>query len=194
MDYVSSAPWVVVGLGNPGQKYADTRHNVGAMVVSTLAESQSQRLTTQRRVRCDVADTRIGGHTVLVAVPNSFMNESGGPVSALTQFYKVPADRLIVVQDEIDLPFGSLRVKSGGGDNGHNGLRSIRRSLGTGDWFRIRMGVGRPSGSRDAAGHVLARFGGAERKQLPEFLDRGAAAAASLIENGLAVTQGDFNS
>ena len=181
-------------MGNPGQKYADTRHNVGVMVVSRLAESQVVRLKAQRRVRCEVADTRIGGHRVLLAVAHSFMNESGGPVSALTQFYKIPADKLIVVQDEIDLPFGSLRVKFGGGDNGHNGLRSIRRSLGTGDWFRIRMGVGRPGGSRDAAGHVLARFSGSERKQLPGFLDAGAAAAASLIENGLSATQSEFNS
>ena len=194
MGLDSSGPWVVLGLGNPGQKYADTRHNVGVMVVSRLAESQAVRIRTQRRVRCDVADARIDGQRVLLAVAHSFMNESGGPVSALTQFYKTPADKLIVVQDEIDLPFGSLRVKFGGGDNGHNGLRSIRRSLGTGDWYRVRMGVGRPGGSRDAAGHVLARFSGSERKQLPELLDTGAAAVVSLIENGLSATQGEFNS
>lgn len=194
MGPVSAAPWAVFGLGNPGQKYAETRHNVGVMVVSRLAESESEQLKGQRRVRCDVADTRIGGDRVVMAVPHSFMNESGGPVSALTQFYKIPPDRLIVVQDEIDLPFGSLRVKFGGGDNGHNGLRSIRRSLGTGDWFRVRMGVGRPSGARDAAGHVLARFSGSERKQLPELLDAGVAAVAGLVENGLAATQSEFNS
>ena len=190
----TSIPWAVVGLGNPGEKYAGTRHNIGAMVTSKLAESELERLKSQRRVRCDLADTRIGGARVLLAIPQSFMNESGGPVSALTQFYKVTADRLIVVHDEIDLPFGSLRVKLGGGDNGHNGLRSIRRSLGTGEWYRIRMGVGRPSGSKDAAGYVLTRFSGGERKELPEFLDRGAAAATSLIERGLSETQTTYNS
>jgi PTH1 family peptidyl-tRNA hydrolase len=190
----SLAPWIVLGLGNPGPKYVDTRHNVGAMVVSRLAEAHSARLKPQRRVRCDVADTRIDGHRVLLAIAHSYMNESGGPTSALAQFYKVPAENLVVVQDEIDLPFGALRVKYGGGDNGHNGLRSIRRSLGTGDWYRIRMGVGRPSGSRDAAGHVLARFSGSERKQLPGILDTGASTLVSLIEKGLSATQGEFNS
>lgn len=194
MNPGTSAPWGMIGLGNPGAKYAETRHNIGAMVVSSLAASESARMKVQRRARCELADIRVAGTRVVLAIPGSFMNESGGPVAALTQFYKVPTDQLILVQDEVDLPFGALRVKFGGGDNGHNGLRSVRRSLGSGEWFRIRMGVGRPAGRADTAGHVLARFSGSERKQLPEFLDRGAAAAISVIENGLAATQSEFNS
>jgi PTH1 family peptidyl-tRNA hydrolase len=194
VTFAASGPWAIVGLGNPGAKYAQTRHNIGAMVIARMAASESARMKVQRRLRCELADVRVAGTRVMLAVPGSFMNESGGPVAALTQFYKIPTDQLILVQDEVDLPFGALRVKFGGGDNGHNGLRSVRSSLGSGDWYRVRMGVGRPTGRADTAGHVLARFSGAERKQLPEFLDRGSAAAVSLMENGLAATQSEFNS
>lgn len=185
--------WAVVGLGNPGEKYAGTRHNIGAMAAVLMAEQARSKLKPQRRARCDVADARIGQSKALLAVPQSYMNESGGPVSSLIGFYKIQPDRLIVIHDEIDLPFGSMRVKFGGGDNGHNGLKSVRRSLGTGDWYRVRLGVGRSQGG-DTAGHVLSRFSGAERKTLPDFLDTAAAAVESLIQQGLDRTQSEFNS
>ncbi len=185
------SPWAIVGLGNPGEKYARTRHNIGAMVVSQLAERSSERFRSQRRARCDVAEARLSQTKVVLAIPMSYMNESGGPVSSLLDYFSVPTDHLIVVHDEIDLPFAGLRLKFGGGDNGHNGLKSIRRSLGHGDWYRIRVGVGRGRG--DTAGHVLSGFSGAERKELPALLDRAAESAESLISDGLATAQNHFN-
>ena len=123
----------------------------------------------------------------------SFMNESGGPVAALMAFYGIDPDRLIVVHDELDLPFASLRVKFGGGDNGHNGLKSIRRSIGTGDYLRVRAGIGRPPGRQDPAAFVLKPFASAERRELPEFVDRCADAVESLVSEGLERTQNRFN-
>jgi len=153
---VSEGPWLAVGLGNPGDRYASTRHNVGQMAIAQLAAGAGERLKATRKVRCDVADIRVGLRRLVLATPHSYMNESGGPVSAVLQYYGVEPARLIVLQDEIDLTFGALRVKFGGGDNGHNGLKSIRKSWGTGDLYRVRIGVGRWRG--DAADHVLAKF------------------------------------
>ncbi len=183
--------WAVVGLGNPGQRYARTRHNVGAMVVQRMADSAGARLKSQRRARCDVAEVRVKGRRLVLAVPHSYMNESGGPAAALLGYYSIAVDQLIVVHDEIDLPFGALRLKLAGGDNGHNGLRSIRRSLSTGDWYRVRVGVGR--GRAEAADHVLTAFSGAERKELPELVERAGAATEDLIAEGLATAQNRFN-
>jgi PTH1 family peptidyl-tRNA hydrolase len=179
-------------LGNPGERYARTRHNIGAMVVQRMAEVAGVRLKAQRKVRCDAADARLGGQRLLLAVPHSYMNESGGPVSALLGYYSVPPERLIVVHDEIDLPFAALRLKLGGGDNGHNGLKSIRSALGTGDWFRVRVGVGRGRGEQ--ADHVLSGFSGAQRKELPELLDRSSDAVETLVGTGLAAAQNAYNS
>jgi len=186
------SPWAVIGLGNPGERYARTPHNVGAMVVQRLADRAGERFKAQRRARCDVAEARLANQKVLLAVPHSYMNESGGPAASLTQYYSVPNDQLLVVHDEIDLPFAALRLKLGGGDNGHNGLKSIRRSLGTGDWYRLRVGVGRGRG--ETAGHVLTGFSGAERKELPDLLDRAADAAEALLTDGLAMAQNRYNS
>jgi len=137
----------------------------------------------------DIADGSLAGVPVTVARPRSYMNLSGGPVAALAAFYKVPPGRLVVVHDELDLPFGSVRLKLGGGDNGHNGLRSITRALGTREYYRVRFGIGRPPGRMDPAAFVLRDFTAAERKDLPFLVDRGADAAETLVSKGLAVAQ-----
>lgn len=187
----SEEPWAVVGLGNPGDRYARTRHNVGAMVIQRVTHRAGVKLKSSRKTRCDVADIRVGGQRVLFAVPHSFMNESGGPVSSLLQYYSVPTEQLLIVHDEIDIPFAALRLKFGGGDNGHNGLRSVRASLKTGDWYRARVGVGR--GRAGTADYVLSGFSGAERREVPALLDRTAEAAFCLIRDGLAQAQNHFN-
>ena len=169
---MTSSPWLVVGLGNPGPEYATTRHNIGAMVVDALATSYSSSLSKHRRAHASATDIRVGGERVELLVPRSYMNESGGPVKAAADFAKIPAERVIVVHDELDLPFGSLRCKLGGGDNGHNGLKSLRRSLGTGDFFRVRFGIGRPPGRQDPADFVLRPFGSTERRELEPLIAR----------------------
>ena len=184
--------WALVGLGNPGSKYEGTRHNVGEMVIRGLVASNRARLKPSRKARCQVADWRLADHRVIGALPDSYMNESGGPVSSLLNFESVSPEQLVVVHDEIDLPFGALRVKYGGGDNGHNGLRSIRKSLGTGDWYRVRVGVGR--GRSETIGHVLSRFSAAERKELDDLIMVAGQACESLVVEGLAITQNRFNS
>lgn len=187
------SPWLVVGLGNPGPDYAATRHNVGAMAVTRLAERLGERLSAHKRGRSDVAETRIGSDRAVLAIPRSYMNESGGPVSSLMDFYKVTPDRLIVVHDELDIAFAALRVKLGGGDGGHNGLKSIRRSIGTGDYARVRVGIGRPPGRQDPADFVLRPFGGEERKELPLLLETASDAVESLVREGLERTQNTYN-
>ena len=162
--------WLVVGLGNPGPGYAGNRHNVGAMVVAELAGRLGGALSAQKRLRADVLTGRLGGpggSRVAVAVPRTYMNESGGPVAALRDFYKVGPDRIVVVHDELDLPFADVVLKRGGGEGGHNGLRSVSASLGTKDYGRLRVGIGRPPGRMDAADFVLRDFGPVERKDLP---------------------------
>lgn len=188
---MSEGPWLVVGLGNPGDRYASTRHNVGQLAIELMAEQASGHFRANRKVRCDVAEIRLGSARCVLAAPHSYMNESGGPVSSVLQYYSVDPDRLIVLQDEIDLPFGALRTKFGGGDNGHNGLRSIRKSLGTGDWYRVRIGVGRGRG--ETADHVLSRFARHEAADLADLLDRSAACTETLISQGLEAAQNRFN-
>ena len=162
-----------------------------------IAESLGVRLARHRRAHAQAAEAKFGIPGSLtpavLAEPMSFMNESGGPVKALMTFYDVPVEHLVVVHDELDIPFGTIRAKSGGGDNGHNGLKSIRRSLGTGDFLRIRIGIGRPPGRQDPADFVLKPFGSAERRDLPEIVQRGADATESLVRDGLAATQNRFN-
>lgn len=184
--------WLVVGLGNPGPEYAGNRHNVGFMVVDLLAERMSGRFKAHKS-RAEIVEGRLAGHRVVLAKPRSYMNESGGPVSALMDFFKVPLDRLVVVHDELDLPFGGLRLKLGGGDNGHNGLKSLRRSLSSGEFHRVRFGIGRPPGRMDAAVFVLRDFGAAERKDLALEVDRAADAVESLVSEGLDRAQNSFN-
>lgn len=194
---MSGSPWLVVGLGNPGAEYAATRHNAGFLVVDLLAERLGARLARHKRGHALAAEAKLGlpgSLTPLVLVePLSFMNASGGPVKALAAFYGAAADRMVVVHDELDLPFGTIRTKQGGGDNGHNGLKSLRGSLGTGDFYRVRVGVGRPPGRQDPADWVLKGFGATERRELPEVVDRAADTVECLLTEGLEATQNRFN-
>ena len=189
--------WLIVGLGNPGPKYAATRHNIGFAVVDGLAVQLGVRLGRHKRALAFTAEGRFGvpgvGDSVVLVEPLSFMNESGGPVKALMGYYGVDAGQLIVIHDELDLPLGSIRSKLGGGDNGHNGLRSIRSSLGSGDFFRVRVGIGRPNGRQDPADYVLSAFGSAERAELPLLIERAGQATESLVLEGLERTQQAFN-
>ena len=185
--------WLVVGLGNPGPGYAGNRHNVGFMVVDLLAGRMGARFKAHK-ARADVVEGRLGDARVVLAKPRTYMNESGGPVAGLRDFFKVPLDRLVVVHDELDLPYGGLRLKLGGGDNGHNGLKSIRRSLGTGEFYRVRIGVGRPPGRQDPADFLLSNFPASARADVTIEVGRAADAIESLIEVGLERTQSTFNS
>ena len=184
--------WLVVGLGNPGPGYSGNRHNAGFMVLDLLAQRMGARFKSHK-ARADVVEGRLAGERVVLAKPRSFMNDSGGPVSALRDFFKTPLDRIVVVHDELDLPYGGLRLKLGGGDNGHNGLRSVRRSLGSGDFNRVRFGIGRPPGSMDAAAFVLRDFGTVERKELELNVEHSADAVEALLAEGLERAQNSYN-
>jgi len=192
---VEADRWLVVGLGNPGPAYAGNRHNAGFLVLDVLAGRLGGRF--RPRGRADVLEGRLGGTTggprLVLAKPRSFMNESGGPVAAVRSFFSVPIDHVLVVHDELDLPYGVLRVKVGGGDNGHNGLRSLRRSLGSGDFARVRIGIGRPPGRQDPADYVLRDFAASERMDLDAHVETAADAVESLLTSGLAATQTAFN-
>lgn len=188
---MSDDTWLVVGLGNPGPKYAGNRHNVGAMVLDELARRTGTRLRAHK-AGASAETTRLGpppGVRAVLGVPHSYMNVSGGPVKALASFFSVPVDQLVVVHDELDIPFGEVRLKRGGGEGGHNGLRSITSSFGTKDYLRVRVGVGRPPGRMDAAAYVLKDFSSTERKELPFLLDDAADAVELVIEKGLTDAQ-----
>ena len=165
--------WLVVGLGNPGPSYSGNRHNAGFLVLDLLAERVGGRFKAHKG-RADVIESRLAGQRAVLMKPKCYMNESGGPVASLKSFFKAPPERIVVVHDELDIPFGSVRLKLGGGDNGHNGLRSITSALGTRDYLRVRFGVGRPPGRQDPADFVLKDFSAVERKELPFHLDRSA--------------------
>ena len=184
---------MVVGLGNPGPSYASTRHNVGYLVTDVLAERVGGSFKAHTSRRADVVEGRLAGERAVLGRSRSYMNESGGAVSTLVQYYDVEPENLVVVQDELDLPFGALRVKLGGGDNGHNGLKDIRRALGTGEYYRVRLGIGRPGGRGAVTDHVLKTFSSAERKELPILLEEAADAVESLMTRGLEATQSAFN-
>jgi len=184
--------WLIAGLGNPGPEYAGNRHNAGYMVADVLA-SRIGSAFRSHKARADVAEGRLVGVPVTVGKPRSFMNLSGGPVAALRDFYRVPVDRIVVVHDELDLPFGTIRLKHGGGAGGHNGLRSITQALGSPDYYRIRFGIGRPPGRMDPMRFVLHDFSTAERRELPLLLADAADAVEALIRDGLAVAQNAFH-
>ncbi|MEV5741658.1 aminoacyl-tRNA hydrolase [Microbispora rosea] len=192
MSDTSAQRWLVAGLGNPGPEYAGNRHNAGFMVLDELAARVGGRFKAHRS-RAEVVEGRLAALPVVLAKPLSFMNLSGGPVKALADFYKVTPDRVIVIHDELDVPYGALRAKIGGGDNGHNGLKSITKSLGTRDYPRIRFGIGRPPGRMDPATFVLRDFATAERKDLPFLVDRAADMVESLMTAGLDATQNRFH-
>ena len=188
-----TAPWLVVGLGNPGPDYAPTRHNVGFLVVEELADRARGRFAKHKRAHAQVAEERLQGQRAVLAKPSSYMNESGGPVKGLLDFYKVPMERLVVIHDELDIPFNTLRLKLGGGDNGHNGLKSIRRSTGSGEFYRVRVGIGRPPGRQDPADFVLKPWGSTERKELPMLVSDAADAVELLVAEGLERAQNRYN-
>jgi len=189
---VTQDPWLVVGLGNPGPAYAGNRHSVGHLVTGVLAARMGGRFKAHKG-RADILEGRLAGDRAVLMKPRSYMNDSGGPVASVRGFFGVPAEQVIVVHDELDIPYGALRLKLGGGDNGHNGLRSVTTSLGTRDYLRVRFGIGRPPGRMDPADYVLRDFSAVERKELPAYLDRAADAVESLIADGLAAAQNAFH-
>ncbi|HYP44737.1 MAG TPA: aminoacyl-tRNA hydrolase [Propionibacteriaceae bacterium] len=191
--------WLVVGLGNPGPTYASHRHNVGYLVADELAARLGARFAAPKGMRAEVAEGRLGAPgpetpRLLLAKSRAFMNDPGAPVSKLLSYHKVPADRLVAIHDELDIDPGQLRIKFGGGDNGHNGLRSIRASLGHGNFYRVRVGVGRPPGRQDPADFLLSNFPAASRAALTIEVARAADAVESLVQVGLDKTQSQFNS
>jgi PTH1 family peptidyl-tRNA hydrolase len=189
--------WLVVGLGNPGDEYAATRHNVGQMVIDHLAKRHNVKLSSHKS-RSDIAAYKLGvgvdAHSIILAKSKSYMNESGGPIKALATFYSVEPTNIIVLHDELDIPYAAIRAKVAGGDNGHNGLKSLTSSFGTADYFRVRLGIGRPMGQQDPGDFVLKQFSKEEKKDLDKFIDRGSDVVESLIEKGLEFTQSKFNS
>ena len=184
--------WLVVGLGNPGADYAGHRHNAGAVVADLLATRMGSRFRSARQ-RAQLLEGRLGGRRVVLMKPTTYMNDSGGAVAGVRGYFRIPVDRIVVVHDELDLPYGTLRLKVGGGDNGHNGLRSLRTSLSSGEFARVRIGVGRPPGRMDPADFLLRPFTNAERRDLPLHLDRAADAVETLLADGLVVAQNTYN-
>ncbi|MFD9323597.1 aminoacyl-tRNA hydrolase [Streptomyces sp. NPDC060053] len=194
----ANAPWLIVGLGNPGPEYAMNRHNIGFMVADLLAERIGGRFKRAGKAQAQVVEGRLGppgtgSRRVVLAKPMSFMNVSGGPVNALRDFYKVPVANIVAVHDELDIDYGVLRLKFGGGDNGHNGLKSMTKVMGA-DYHRVRFGIGRPPGRMQVADFVLKDFSSGERKELDYFVDRAADAAAALVLEGLERAQSTYNS
>jgi PTH1 family peptidyl-tRNA hydrolase len=193
----ANGPWLIVGLGNPGPEYAANRHNVGFMVADLLASRIGGKFKAHK-ARAQVLEGRIGppgplNRRVVLAKPLSYMNLSGGPVTALRDFYKVDTERIVAIHDELDIDFGTMRLKLGGGDNGHNGLKSMTKSLGP-DYHRLRFGIGRPPGRMQVADFVLKDFSGAERKELDYLVDRAADAVEALLAEGLERAQTTYNS
>jgi PTH1 family peptidyl-tRNA hydrolase len=186
-------PWLVVGLGNPGEKYAGTRHNIGARVAERLAERLGERLRKVRFIPIEAAEANLDGQRVYIARPQAFMNVSGPPVASFAKRRKVDVDHVIACHDEIDLAFGALKVKQGGSTAGHNGLKSLQQALGSPDFQRVRLGVGRPTGRKDAADHVLDRFTKAEREDVELLIEEGADAVETLIRQGLTAAQERHN-
>ncbi|MEV0777725.1 aminoacyl-tRNA hydrolase [Streptomyces sp. NPDC050433] len=193
-----TAPWLIVGLGNPGPGYAANRHNVGFMVADLLAGRIGGSFKRAQKAQAQVLEGRVGpmgpgSRRVVLAKPLSFMNLSGGPVAGLRDFYKVPTANIVAVHDELDIDYGMLRLKLGGGDNGHNGLKSMTKSMGP-DYHRVRFGIGRPPGRMQVADFVLKDFSSVERKELEFLVDRAADAVECLVTEGLERAQSAYNS
>lgn len=188
-------PWLVAGLGNPGPEYAGNRHNVGFMVADLLAGRIGARFGRARRASAELAEGFLapGGPKLVLLKPQTYMNLSGGPVASLAQFYKIPLEQIVAVHDELDIPYGQVRLKLGGGEGGHNGLRSLTRSLGGKDYLRVRVGIGRPPGRQDPADYVLSNFSATERKELDFVVDRAADAVEALITKGLEWAQNAYH-
>lgn len=188
-------PWLLVGLGNPGREYAGNRHNVGFVVADLLAKRSGGNFGRHKRAVAEVAEGRlsIGGPRVVLVKPLTFMNLSGAPVAALAQFYKVPVEQVVAIHDELDVPYGELRIKRGGGEGGHNGLRSMSKSLGSKEYARVRFGVGRPPGRQDPADFVLSDFSSAERKELDFLVDRAADVVEAVVMKGVEWAQNAYH-
>ena len=186
-----SDAWLIVGLGNPGPEYEKTRHNIGQMVLDELAKEVGGSFKKHSKASAVVVEGRLGfgGPKVILMKSLGYMNTSGGPVSALAQFYDINPDRIIVVHDELDIPFDTIKLKIGGGEGGHNGLRDITKALGTKDYYRVRTGIGRPPGRMDTADFVLKPFSSTEAKDLPFLISNAADATVMLIKEGLQATQ-----
>ena len=182
-------PLLVVGLGNPGPQYAKTRHNVGFMVADVLAARIGVPFKVHKKSGAEVATGRLGGRPVVLAKPRCYMNESGRQVGPLAKFYSVPTADVIVIHDELDIDFGKVRLKLGGGEGGHNGLRSVANALGTKDFQRVRIGIGRPPGRKDPAAFVLEPFSSTERTEVPTLCELAADATELLLEVGLEPAQ-----
>lgn len=203
---MTDGPWLVVGLGNPGPQYAGNRHNVGQMVLDELARRAGASFggkgggVLSRRPQAAVAEARLGtlpggvpGPRVILAKPTTYMNVSGGPVAALAKYYDVPVERVVMVHDELDIPFADVRLKRGGGEGGHNGLRDTSKALGSKDYVRVRVGVGRPPGRMDPADFVLRDFAKPELKDLPWLVDAAADAVEAVVVEGLEKAQLRFH-
>ncbi|MFI1017503.1 aminoacyl-tRNA hydrolase [Streptomyces sp. NPDC020965] len=194
----ANAPWLVVGLGNPGPGYAANRHNIGFMVADLLADRIGGNFKRAQKAQAQVVEGRIGppgpaSRRIVLAKPMSYMNLSGGPVTGLRDFYKIPTANIVAIHDELDIDYGVLRLKLGGGDNGHNGLKSMTKAMGP-EYHRVRFGIGRPPGRMQVADFVLKDFSAAERKELDYFVDRTADAVESLVIDGLERAQSTYNS
>ncbi|MEV0905898.1 MULTISPECIES: aminoacyl-tRNA hydrolase [Streptomyces] len=194
----ANAPWLIVGLGNPGPEYAANRHNVGFMVADLLAERIGGKFKRAGKAQAQVLEGRIGApgpasRRVVLVKPMSYMNLSGGPVNALRDFYKVPVANIVAVHDELDIDYGTLRLKLGGGDNGHNGLKSMTKAMGP-DYHRVRFGIGRPPGRMQVADFVLKDFSSTERKELDFLVDRATDSVECLVSEGLERAQSAYNS
>ena len=194
------APWLVVGLGNPGREYARNRHNVGFMVADLLASRVGAKFGRSKRAHTEVAEGRLagpggygGGPKLVLAKPLTYMNLVGAPVVSLAQFFKVPVANVIAVHDELDVPFGQVRAKRGGGEGGHNGLRSMSKSLSSKEYARVRFGIGRPPGRQDPADYVLSDFSGAERKELEFLVDRAADVVEAIVLEGVEWAQNKYH-
>lgn len=185
--------WLIVGLGNPDGEYAGTRHNVGAETVALLADRSGAELAPNKRTGAAVAEVRDGGARLVLTRPLGYMNNCGGPVQQTAAWYKVPPERLVVVHDDLDLDVGRLRLKRGGGHGGHNGLKDIDRRLGTRDYARVRIGIGRPAGRRDLRDHVLSRFDDDERAEIDVILGEAADAALTVVREGLEPAQNRYH-
>jgi peptidyl-tRNA hydrolase, PTH1 family len=188
-------PWLVVGLGNPGKEYAANRHNVGFMVADLLASRVGAKFGRSKRAHAEVAEGRLGlgGPKLVLAKPLTYMNLSGAPVVSLAQFFKVPVTNVIAVHDELDVPFGQVRAKRGGGEGGHNGLRSMSKSLSDKEYARVRFGIGRPPGPQDPADYVLSDFSGVERKELEFLVDRAADVVEAIVFEGVEWAQNKYH-
>ena len=188
----ASDRWVVVGLGNPGEKYAKTRHNAGAVVLDELLRRKDSSLK-RHKSGCAIAEISVGDQRMVLARPMSYMNESGRPVRELVRWYKVPLEQVIVVHDELDIPIGEVRIKVGGGTAGHNGVKSVASHLGSKEFIRVRVGVGRPRGRQDSVDYVLSDFSSSERKELDLIIQEAADAVERIVEVGAERAMNEVN-